>query len=181
MEDNAPFRNIRLRRSGALPGTSSEFSPDTVPHMRWDQFLVAKMTLDGVLVAGKEFVPLSDQLMNMQLIWELGPRRAVRVAADGISDEIRAANPNHAGHLIDRPSDLGATNAGIVEEDMVRGLSYVGIPRRPVGFIWCAQNPTNSTWHEFFGGVFTQQSSPPDPRDDTLIMRILLEDLEFED
>ncbi|RIJ77071.1 hypothetical protein D1871_08915 [Nakamurella silvestris] len=160
---------------------SSAFSGVSVPHMRWDQFLVAKMTLDGVLVAGKKFLPLSDQLMKMQLIWELGPRRAVRVAADGISDEIRAANPDDAGHLIDRPSDLGATNAGIVEEDMVRGLSYVGIPQRPARFIWCAQYPTNSTWPQFFRSVFTQQANTPDPRDDTLIMRILLEDLEFED
>lgn len=148
--------------------------------MRWDQFLVAEMTLDGVVVAGKKFLPLGDQLMTMQLIWELGPRRAVRVAADGISDEIRAANPDDDGHLTDRPSDLGATNAGIVEEDMVRGLAYVGIPKRPAGFIWCAQNPTNSTWREFFGKLFTQQGTA-DPRDDALIMRILLEDLEFED
>ena len=83
---------------------------------------------------------------------------------------------------MDRPRDLDAQTYLTVETDLQADLQYVGIPSRPTGYIWCAQEPLNSTWSRFIGCVIAQQSvNSPDPREDTEIIRLLLEDLEFSD
>lgn len=148
----------------------------------WDAFLVVPMTSAGVVVNGKTFVPLSDQLMRLQLIWELGPRRAVRVAAIDITDAQRASCLNELGDPVDRPVDIGAETVEVVESDLLSDFKRLGVPARPRGFIWCAQQPLNTTWESFFGRVISQQNvTSPDPRDDADIIRILLEDVQFSD
>lgn len=146
----------------------------------WDRFLTAPVTASGVQVLGKTFVPMTDQLISMQIIWALGPHRAVRVVADRISDDQRVSLPNSLGDPVDRPRDFDAQTYLAVVTDLQADLQYVGIPSRPPGYIWCAQEPLNSTWSQFVGRVIAQQSvNSPDPRDDTEIIRLLLEDLEF--
>lgn len=158
--------------------------PTTIPRMAqsWDGFLTVPMKADGVQVLGKTFVPMTDQLISVQIVWALGPHRVVRVIADQISDQQRANNPNYLGELVDRPSDLGAETHHMVDSDLAADLRYVGIPSRPTGYIWFAQEPLNCTWLQFVGRVIAQQSiNSPDPRDDTDTIALLLDDLKFAD
>lgn len=81
---------------------------------------------------------------------------------------------------MDRPRDLDVETYLAVVTDLQADLQYVGIPSRPTGFTWCAQEPLNSTWSQFVDRVIAQQRvNSPDPRDDSEIIRLLLEDLEF--
>lgn len=140
------------------------------------------MATEGVIVAGKPFVPLTDRLMCVQLIWELGPRRAVRVPIADVTDELRSANLDESGNLIERPIDLGQENVASVDEYLQRDLANLGIPLRPSGYVWCAQQPLNTTWEDFLWKVGEQQNlTSPEPRDDAFNMHIMLEDVEFAD